>query len=422
MKLYSNKTTSSNRMFPHYSWLVLIATTLTMLGIYGAELSFGIFLKPIMEEFGWTRAVVSAALSTVEGIAGAFGILAGRVTDKYGARWVIVSGTLLGGLGYVLMYFLTSLWQLYIFFGLLVGFCMGTCWTPLIATVSRWFVEKRVLAVGILTSGLTVGNMLVPPIMAYFINSFGWRSAYLLVALIVFCVAIPSIIVLGKKPPPISSVAHGNTNKSKNINNSGVQLTYTKELSVLEAIRTYPVWVIMTVGLVTAVGFYFIIVHIVPYATDAGIAATSAALIISFMSAGNITGKLLVWQIARKTGNRNTLLLLLALQAIVLLLLMHTENLWMLLALGAVYGFGFGATMPIRMSMIPEYYGTKSLGILVGVVSIAWAIGGISGPILAGYIFDMSGSYDIAFLSGALLMVSSMIVTSFLKSPKVLYI
>lgn len=415
MKNSVNQNIPAKKLSLNYSWLVLAATTLTMLGFYGAELSFGVFLKPILEEFGWTRATVSAAISVVEGIAGILGIFVGRMTDKYGARWVIIIGSLLGGSGYILMYYLHSLWQLYIYFGLLVGFCMGACWTSLIATVSRWFVEKRVLAVGILTSGLTVGNMLMPPFMAYFIGNFGWRNAYLLLALIVVIVAIPSILLLGKNPPRISMVAHIRKNNSEKATNHVSELVPSREWSAMEAIKTSPIWILMIVGLVTSIGFFFMTVHIVPYATDAGITVTLAALIISFMSAGNISGKLLVWQIVNKIGNKSTLLLVLALEAIALFLLMNTKNLWMLLALGTIFGFGFGATMPVRMSMIPEYYGTKSLGTLVGLVSIAWAIGGIIGPIIAGYIFDLSGSYNIAFLSGIVLMVLGMIATLFLR-------
>jgi MFS family permease len=186
----------------------------------------------------------------------------------------------------------------------------------------------------------------------------------------------------------------------------------------LEAAKTLPFLMVITIGFVTATGFFSIAVHIVAYATDMGVPTTSAALILSFQSIANITAKLTVWSFVKKIGSRTTLAFLIALQAVSLFLFIWATALWMLFAWGAVFGFGLGGSMAIRMSIIPEYFGTKAVGTLIGIAGVAWGLGGIVGPILAGYIFDTTASYNVAFFTGGLLLLLGMIAALFLKPPK----
>jgi OFA family oxalate/formate antiporter-like MFS transporter len=173
-----------------------------------------------------------------------------------------------------------------------------------------------------------------------------------------------------------------------------------------------------TLGFVTAAGFYFLVTHVVAFATDMGIAATSAALIVTFMGASNVTGKLVIWRIAERLGSRLTLFLLLVLMAASLFLLMTAESLWALYLLAVMFGFGLGSTIPVRMGMIAELFGTRAVGALLGFLGLSWAAGGVAGPVLAGLVFDQSQSYDIAFMAGGILLVLGVVATVFLKPPK----
>ena len=400
------------------AWLALAVSTLVMIGFYGTELSFGVFLKPILEEFHWTRTMVAGAMSAVIAISGPIGILTGRVTDKYGARIIIAVGTFFGVLGYVLMFRASSLWQLYVYFGLFLGIGISCSWVPLIATVSRLFNEKRVLAIGILTSGLTVGSMIVPPFMAHFITIYGWRISFLILALILLIACLPAIFILGNHPQEKAKNAKHHVNQKVSIANRVDEQTQIKEWSALEAVKSLPFLMVITIGFVTASGFFSIAVHIVAYATDMGIPTTSAALILSFQSIANIIAKLTVSSFTKRMGSRTTLVFLIALQASSLFLFIWATHLWALYALGAIFGFGLGGSMTIRMSIIPEYFGTKAVGTLIGIAGVAWGLGGVVGPILAGYIFDTTASYNVAFLTGSLLLLIGMIAALFLKAPK----
>jgi len=402
---------------PYYSWVVLAVSTLVMIGFYGTELSFGVFLKPILREFGWTRAVVAGAMSMVMGISGLVGIITGRLTDKYGARRIIAIGALFAVSGYVLMHRANSLWQLYVYFGLFLGICIATSWAPLIATVSRWFTERRVLAIGILTSGLTIGSTFVPPFIAHYITVYGWRVSFLVLALIITVATIPAMFVLGKNPPQDTRNVNHGVSKKETMVAEIKKPAQIREWSATEAAKTIPFIMLITIGFVTAAGFFFIAVHIVAYAIDIGITTTSAALILSLQGIGNIIGKLSVWPITKRIGSRITLFFLIGLQALGLFLLIWASSLWIFFALGAIFGFGNGGSVTIRMSIIPEFFGTKAVGTLVGIAGITWGLGGIVGPILAGYIFDITCSYDVAFLAGGLLLIIGMIAVFFLKAP-----
>lgn len=410
------KTISFRQNILSHEWLVVGALTLVMAGFYGAELSFSVFLKPIVEEFGWTRAGAAGSMSAVEGIGGLLGIVMGRLTDKYGPRTLIAIGGMVGGLGFLFMSQVSSLWQLYLFFGAMMGLCLATCWTPITATVTRLFEGKRLLALGITTGGITVGNMVLPPLMARLIALYGWRFAYPVLAGVVWITTVPAVILLRKNPPNrLGTREHDQNIKGGEL--SG-KLTQPREHLVLESAKTVPFWMLMITGFVTATGFYFVATHIVAYGTDVGIAPTSAALILTFTGAGNILGKLLVWPMAARIGNRSTLFVLLILQALSLFLIMRMTSLWTLFAFGSVFGFGFGGTSPVRTSMIPEFFGIRSVGTIIGLIGAAWGVGGIAGPFLAGYIFDLSGSYDVAFFSAGLIMIVGIVATYFLKAPK----
>ncbi|MFC2008327.1 MFS transporter [Chloroflexota bacterium] len=400
------------------SWAIVGALALVMTGFYGAQFSFGIFLKPILEEFGWTRAMTSGAISIVSGVAGLSGILMGRLTDRYGARMLITIGALLGGLGYLLLSQISSLWQLYVYFGVTVGICIGSAWTPINATVSKLFDEKRVLALGITNSGITAGRILLPPIVAYVTTGYQWRQACIMLAFIVWAVAIPAVMLLGRnRSQGAAGLPHDISTSDSKGSEVGKPIK-VKQLSATEAVRTVPFWMIAATGYVAAAGFFFVSVHIVAYATDRGIDATTAALLLSFMGGISILARLSVAQVNVMIGSRATLFLSLLLQALALLLLTQAASLWMLFALGAVYGLGFGCCGTIRMSMASEFFGVGSIGAIIGLTSVAWSIGGMTGPIMAGYIFDLTRSYNIAFIAGGLLMVMGMVASLFLKPPR----
>jgi MFS family permease len=378
-----------------------------MLGFYGASGSFGVFLKPIIAALDSTRGGTSGAMSVFMVMVGLVGIVAGRLTDRYGARAVLAAGAVLSIAGYALASRTSTLWELYIYFGIIVGTAMGACFVPVIATVSKRFTDKRVLAVGITTGGIGIGQMIIPLLAAHLIEDYDWRLAFVLMGVIVFLASIPAAIWLRGRPPQADAPSPDKA-----------AMTAPQAWTIGQAVRTLQFWMFIIVGFATATGFYVLLVHVVPYATDTGIAATSAALILTVLNVGMITAQILIWFLARRIGSRPTIVIMLALQALALFLMMGAGGFQPLLALGVVFGFGFGGSNTLRLSMIPEIFGTKSGGEILGYISVAWATGGLVGPVLAGYIFDISQSYNAAFFTGGALLAIAAVAACFLKAPK----
>jgi MFS family permease len=397
-----------------HGWMVIIALTLVMAIVYGAQFSFSVFLKPLSEGFGWTRAMTSGALSTSLVVGGLLGILMGALTDKYGPRIIIIIGALLGGSGYLLISQINALWQLYLGFGILIAVSTSVAWTPITATASRWFTEKRVLALGIVTAGITLGQMFVPLMAAYLVAGYDWRTAYIVIAVMVWVIVIPAAMPLRHSPQDMGLLPDGKTAAS---NGGRTATAEVKQWSYIEALRTLPFWLLTAINVVVAATFFLTGIHIVAHATDLEIAATSAALILTFMGGANILAKFVVGPIASRISSKFALLLFLALEAVALFSFIWVTEFWMLCAVAALFGFGFGGGAPPMAAMVAEFFGVRSVGVIMGLTGVGWAIGCAIGTFLGDYLFDISGSYNLAFLVGGGVAVTGMMLTYLLRAP-----
>ncbi len=403
-----------------YGWVVVMVLTLVMTMTYGAQFSFSVFLKPLSEWFDWTRAATSGALATSLWVSGLLGILMGALTDKYGPRIVIAVGGLSGGLGYLLISQTDALWQLYVGFGVMIAASTGATWTPITATVARWFNEKRVLALGIVTAGIGVGQMLIPPLAALLIEGFGWRTAYIIMAVTVGVIVISAAIPARRSPQDMGLLPDGKTGVGSTAARKDAPTgpMVTKEWSYGEAARTPAFWLLAAINAVVAATLYMIGMHIAAHATDIGIAATSAAVILTFLGGSNILSKLVGGGIAAKIGSRYTIFLFLVLETIALFSFAGIRELWMFFAAAALFGFGLGGTAPPLASIVAEFFGVRSIGVIMGLIGVGWAAGCAIGTVLGDYIFDISGSYALAFLGGGVVAAIGAVFTLLLRAPK----
>ncbi len=397
---------------------MVAASLVLLIGSFGTQLTFGVFLKPLSLEFGWTRAATSGAMSLAMGLSGVIGVVMGRLTDRFDVRLAIGVGAALGTACYVLLADLHALWQFYLYFGLGGGICIGSTYAPVSAIVSKWFKERRALALGLALMGISVGQMALTPMSAHLIDTVGWRPAYVVLAVVILVCALPALFVLGRKPPmvshpgavtqstvtPLAELANLPPNpEAVSTDNSAYGLT------TRQAARTAPFWMMMITGVAIAAGFYITAAHIVPAATDAGIASTSAALILTVSSVVGIPGTVVgTWWLTKKLGHRRALLVLCGGQALALFLFALVSRLWAFYLVAALLGFCFAASTPVRQAMAPPLFGLKAVGSILGLAYLAWSVGALLGPFLAGFIYDLSHNYDLAFvLGGTLLLIGA---------------
>lgn len=390
-----------------YGWLIVFVSLVLLVGSFGTQLTFAVFLKPLSAEFGWTRAAVSGAMSLAMGVSGVIGLVMGRLTDRFDVRIVIGVAMVVGAACYMLLSRMQSLWQFYLYFGLGGGICIGSTYAPVSATVSKWFSRRRALALGIALMGISVGQMVLSPVAAHLIERNGWRTTYVVLGIIIVVCALPALFLLGRRPPEMAAL--GQAGGPRDEAADGQTSSSAEGMTIRQAARTAPFWMIMITGIAIASGFYIVAAHLVPAATDVGIAPTTAALILTVSSIAAVPGTIVgTWWLTDALGHRWALLVLCAGQAVALFLLVPSSSLWAFYLLAALLGFCFSASTPVRQAMAPPLFGLRSIGAVLGFAYLAWSIGALVGPFLAGLIYDLTHSYNLAFtLGGALLAIGA---------------
>jgi len=390
-----------------YGYIIVIAGFLIMMIAFGTQYSFGVFFKPILNEFGWTRAETSGPYSLYMITYGVFCVVTGRLCDRFGPRLVVTFSGLISGLGYVLMSQISALWQLYIVYGIMAALGTST-YIPLASTIARWFGKRRGLMTGIATSGVGLGIAIVPVISTRLILSYDWRTAVLIVggATIALIMLMAQFL---RREPQKEGPAQGSNGKLES--NSPIS---AGGLSMLEAIRTRQLWIICISFLFSGIFFQSAMVHIVPHVTDLGISKTTAASVLAVIGILGTVGRIGMGFTADRIGNKAMLIISFAVISAAFWELLVAKELWMFYLFAVLFGFfsGLGALIT---PVAAEYFGLKAVGAIAGMVVFAWAIGGAVGPTLSGYIFDVSNSYSVAFVLSAILSLTAVIILFQLK-------
>ncbi len=378
---------------PFYGYVVVLATFCIMVMTGGISIAFGVFFKPMLTEFGWTRAVLSGAVSLRIFLITLLGIAGGRLTDKFGPRPVITVCGLFLGLGFFLMSRISTIWQLYLVFGVITGVGMSGLFVPTISTVSRWFVKRRGMITGIVLSGSSLGMMIMPPLATWLITTYGWRTAYTIVGLIAMIVIISATQFVKRDPTQVGQLPDGeNEVKAESLD------LPARSLSLREAIHTRQFWVLCIVFGSLWFSSMAIWVHIVIHAIDLGIPAASAANILAIMGGAGIAGRILIGSATDRIGYKPALLIGFTLVSASFLWLLVAKELWALYLFAAISGFGFSGLLVLEAPLTVRLFGLGSLGVIFGSVEFVSTILAIPSPIVAGYIFDIKDSYQLAFL------------------------
>jgi len=361
------------------------------LGI-GTFVAFGVFFKPLLADFDWSRATLSGAQSMALIIAGILGILVGRLNDRVGPRIVITVAGFFFGLGLILMSGLSSVWQLYLFYGVIVGIGLSSIDIIPLSTTARWFVRRRGMMTGIVKVGTGTGQFALPLVASMLIAAYGWQTSYLIIGVATMVLLISVGQLLRRDPARMGLLPDGDR-KSQTESSKPAETGF----SLHEALRTRQFWTICIVYLATMFCLLTIMVHIVPHATDIGISSTVAAGILAAIGGISMAGRFVTGVAIDRIGNRLSMIICFILLILVLLWLQMARELWMFYLFAAVYGFAHGGLFTVISPIVAEYFGVRAHGALFGIVFFSSMVGGAIGPVLAGHIFDTTGSYTIAF-------------------------
>ncbi|MFC1968413.1 MFS transporter [Chloroflexota bacterium] len=400
-----------------YGWFVVLACLVVLTSSMSMRYSFGVFFKALEDDFGLTRASTSGIFSIHMFLACIAALLAGWAVDRYGPRLVIVCMGLFTGSSLLLVSRASSVWHLYLSYGLLFALGTAAAYTVAVATTSRWFIKRRGIALGIATSGASLGVLIGAPVSAYLITSYGWRTSYAIMGLIAGIIIVGSALFLRKDPAEMGALPDGEMSDAVEVATSGHRDNRKPELSLFQATRTRTFWLLIFTVWAYSFCLHMVLTHLVRHAIDLEISPVHAATVLTFIASTGILGRLAGGRISDRIGRRKIAIACAFLQAAAMLILMGSVNIWMLYLFAMLYGPTYGAMDPIVVALVVENFGLRSMGAMMGMTSIFFGIGGAAGPALAGYVFDVHGSYTIAFITGVVVMLLSILSFCLLKAP-----
>jgi MFS family permease len=315
------------------------------------------------------------------------GSVAGHLTDRVGPRAVITVGGGLLGCAMVGMAFVTTLWQPYVLYGLVAGVGMSACYVPCNATVVRWFVARRGLAVGLAMCGASAGTFVVPLVAQLLVGSVGWRVAYVTfgvaVALTLLCVAP----LMRRDPESLGLLPDGRPQPVR------AGAADHRAWTLARAARSRVFWMLAVVFSLTWIPVFIPLVHLVPYARDLGHSPMTAAWVVSVLGVGAVGGRLVMGALSDRLGRLNSLRVALAVQILACVAFLVAHGLVSLLLASVLYGFGYAAVSTLFPPLVTDFFGRAHAGAIVGALfALAGSMGGL-GPWLAGALYDATGGY-----------------------------
>lgn len=360
---------------------VIFGACLTQFTIIGLLISYGLFFKAFETEFGWSRTAISASTSIAFLLMGVLAILAGRLNDRFGPRLVLgIAGTVYG-IGYAFMSQVTEIWHLFVLFGLCIGTGLASHDVVILSTVARWFPNKRGTMTGLVKTGTAAGQVAVPPFAALLLTNLGWQTA-----LVVLGTLATGLLVIAAACM-VNPIEETGSEPDKN----------QKGMSLAEARHTPTLWLLCAIQFLFFPTLMTVPLHIVVHAMDLGSPAATAALLLSTFGGASIVGRLASGVIVDRFNGKGGLVLCLFPLTASLLALMFTLDVRILFPIMAVYGFGHGGLFTVVSPTIADYFGLQSLGSIFGLVVFFGTLSGSVGPMVAGWIFDVTNSYFYAF-------------------------
>jgi MFS family permease len=423
-----------SKIFPGW-WTVIASGLMTGWGWGVWGYGFGAYFKPLIEEFGWSRAQLSAAYSLNRLEGGLEGPFGGYFTDKYGPRIVNLVGFLMAGGGLCLMYFVNSLWMFLVLWGFVVslGFNLGMT-GPLETAIANWFVRKRGLATSISRFMLAVIASQIPPIMTIMLIQYGWRQAFLIAGLITWAIGLPLtwFYVKPHRPEYYGLLPDGMTVEVPDDGDGGESLVEKGqrmiaeeigevEFTLREAMRTRPFWVQTVASMLASLVWPCVSVHQIPHLIDMGIDPVTAASALGTMVFISAPARLVGGVLSDRLPIHRLKYLRIAsqlLNAVAIFFLIKATSLTSVFIFTVLYGLGLGLSAGSGTPIRGRFFGRKAFSTISGTGALINLPVNIAAPIYIGWVYDVTGSYTTVFTQALFLLVLSTVVLFFYDPPK----
>ncbi len=400
----------------YYGWIIVAISFLTLFFSIGVRVSFGVYYVAILDEFGWTRADTALAFSIAMCVHAIFAPISGYLIDRFSPRLLFPVGAIFLAIGLILCGYIKSIWQLYIFWGVITAIGINmTGFAPNMTIIPRWFIKRKGFANGLAVSGIGTGSLVVAMVAGLIIKISGWRIAFLINALAAALFIIPAASIFLRRSPqelglfPDNKIPKNNRQATVIVKapyNSSDNTRLENSWTIGRAIKTAPFWWINLTAACHGFMVSMMVVHQAVYIVDSGfsplIAASTLGLTGGLGSFGNTFFGALSDRIGRKGALASGSIIAFIGMLFFIFLKGYPSNI-LLYLFTFLYGIGLGAFSPIYASSMADIYTGPSFGRIIATVSVAYGIGGAFSSYAGGYLFDISGSYMIPFI---LLMIN----------------
>ncbi|HMH49475.1 MAG TPA: MFS transporter [Candidatus Acidoferrum sp.] len=399
-----------------------MAVTVCMMASSGLRSVFGVYIKPMEAEFGWTRGALSGVAAISLLLLGAAGPFAGRLADRWGPRRVILLSLVMLGIGSIGAAAVSALWQLYLTNGILLGIGAGGLGLATGSVIAaRWFEARRGLAIGIAAGGMSAGQLVIIPLAAALMLWFGWRVSLFWLGLGVLAIVLPLATWLIRNEPADRGVrAYGATGASLTAAQT-LDARRAGRVGIVEAAQYPQFWLLMSTFFVcgyTTNGM--VLTHFMPHALEHSFTEFQASTALGIMGAMNVLGTIASGFICDRFGRRGPLATYYLLRGISLIFLVYVWDVQSLHLWAAIYGLNYISTVPPTTTLTASIFGRYSVGELSGWIFFAHQVGAALGAAIAGWVFEIYGSYSPAFISAGLLGIVAAALTMLIREESVI--
>ena len=411
-----------------FGWYIVAASAAQAFYISGTFFfGFTAFFNPIANEFGWSRAAVATALAlqrTESGIAGPF---VGFMVDRYGARGVMLVGTVLTAAGFFSLARISSLMTFYLSFGLLaLGISMSTMITTT-PVIGNWFRRRRSRAMTFAFAGGASGG-LVAPLLVWAIANYGWRTVLDWIGVGALLVGVVVTLFLRHSPEQYGQLPDGRNPNGNDrhreilgdtgdVTVDGGQVEEETSFTLRQMLRTPALWLLVFGMGMSGLVMSTIVVFVIPGLESYGISTATAAIAVVFIAVFNLIGRFVLGFLGDYMDKRYLLAFTYLMLALGAIAFGSIYQVWHIAFFVLLYPLGHGGTVPVRFAILADYFGRKSYGALVGLTMTLTAVFGIIGPIFTGLVFDLTGSYRMAFIVVGVVSLTAVPMTLLVKRP-----
>jgi MFS family permease len=406
------------RKYPFYGWrMVAAACAMQFLQAGLLHNAFGAYFAVLTEEFGWSKTALSGAAAMQPMEAAILGPLLGWIIDRFGPQGMIRAGVIIFGLGFMGLSTINSLFGFYVAI-IVIALGASLCgYFPLNVAVIRWFERHRARALSFLTLGLAMGGTFVPAV-AWSMQTFGWRPTAFGSGVLILLVGIPLSRVFKGSPTDHGEFVDGEPPLPSSHSGGATSELVRRDFTTSEALRTRAFWLISLGHGFALLVVYAVNVHAITHMRESlGYSVAQASIFITLMTMAQIVGVLVGGMFGDKFEKRRISAACMLCHAIGLLLLTYATGAVMLTAFALIHGVAWGMRGPMMQAMRADYFGSRSIGMILGISSLVIVLGQVGGPMLAAILADYTGNYRLGFTVLAVLVASGSLFFMLAKKP-----